>query len=72
MADPRCLSKDNGILLLLSYMYSWKQLKPLFGVKCGSLGLQEFRLYSGHFPEFFSVGPRALHLTPADGNHLDT
>jgi len=58
--------------MLGSYMYSQKWLTPLHGVKCGFLGLQEFRLYSGHFPEFFSVGLRALHLTPANGNHLDT
>lgn len=68
----RCLNKDNGMLLLLSYMYSQKQLTPLHGVKRDFLGLQEFRLYSSHFPEFFSVGLRALHLTPADGHHLDT
>lgn len=38
----------------------------------GFLGLQELRLYSGHLPEFLGVGLRALHLTPADGDHLDT
>ena len=28
---PRCLNKDNGVLLLLSYMYSWKQLTHSLG-----------------------------------------
>lgn len=72
LVDPRYLNKDNGILLLLSYMYSWKEHTSLFGVKCDSLGLKEVMLYLGRLPEFFSVGLMALHLTPADGNHLDT
>lgn len=54
-----------------SHIYSWKTASPLHG-KSGFLGLQELRLYSGHLPEFFCVGLGALHLTPADGDHLDT
>lgn len=29
-------------------------------------------LHSGHFAELLGVGQRALHLAPADGNHLST
>lgn len=35
-------------------------------------GLQILRLNSGHFTKLLNVGLRALHLTPADGNHLGT
>lgn len=36
----------------------------------GLLGLQELRLHAGHLTEVLGVCLWALHLTPADRNHL--